>query len=611
MGASTNLKTELIEGREQSAVSPRIEEHANTIPLHRRSALLGALICMVVVGAAILVAWPLADIAYGDDVAYSHMALVLSQAGHLAYNGWEAAMNLQHVYWGALVIKLFGFSPVYMRLSTVPFALGAVGLCYLLVRRTGLDKAAAALATLVLGLSPIFLPMAVSYMTDVPALFFLFGALYALVRAAESSAQWEGYVWLGLGVTIALLGGTSRQLVWFVPLVVLPYLAWARRQDRGFAVSCIAAWAFALFCLVGISVWFNRQPYVVPMPSLFGELVMATKRPASEVQISCRLLLMLLLMCLPAALPLLFRSWADTWTGPRGRKIFVAALLVAVVAAVLIHPSLASIPWVSSTLNWQGIDGDAPLHGRPIVLTRPIRTVVALTVYAAVCIFAGELTRLPEIARRSWRVFVNPSPSEFTLVAMSLVSVTYFGVMIVRGAEFAVFDRYLLPLIPCTATAFLWWFDKHGPDGHGIRRRSLSFSWALLCVIGTYAILSTQDYWSLARARVIATKKLEAAGVPRTAIDAGMEYNFWTQLMINGQLNWRWVKNPPGAYRPEFGVTPDVVPRYRLEYAPVPGSTGPTEYGSVPYSSWLPPFHKNVLIDRILPASAGHSSSRP
>jgi Dolichyl-phosphate-mannose-protein mannosyltransferase len=603
------LRTELSEVRDQSVLSPKIEP-TNSIPLQGRSELRHVLICMGIVSAAILLAWPLGDIAYGDDVAYSHMALLLSRTGHLVYNGWEAAMNLQHAYWGALVIKLLGFSPACMRLSTIPFALGAVAVCYLLVRRAGLDKTTATLVTLVLGLSPIFLPIAVSYMTDVPALFFLLGALYALVRAVEGSAQWKSYLWLCLGVTIALLGGTSRQLVWFVPLVVLPYWAWVRRQHRRFAVSCVAAWAVAVCCVVGVSIWFNGQLYVVPMPSLFGELVMAMKRPAWEAQISSRLLLMLLLMCLPAALPLLFRSCTDTWTGPPGRKILVAALLLAVIGAVLIHPSLASIPWVSSVLNWQGIDGGAPLLGRPIVLTKPIRAVVALTVYAAVCILAGELTKLPEAAKRSWRAFVSPNESELPLIAISLVSVTYFGVMIVRCAEFAVFDRYLLPLIPCTATAFLLGFERQNSDASRLRRQSLPFSWALLCIIGAYAILSTQDYWSLARARVIAAKKLEAAGVSRTAIDAGMEYNFWTQLMINGQLNWRWVKNPPGAYRPGFGVTPDVVPRYRLEYAPVPGSTDATEYGSVPYSSWLPPFNKKVSIDRILPVN-GKISSGP
>ena len=64
-------------------------------------------------------------------------------------------------------------------------------------------------------------------------------------------------------------------------------------------------------------------------------------------------------------------------------------------------------------------------------------------------------------------------------------------------------------------------------------------------------------------------------------------------------MNDRWVKNPPGAYRPEFGITPNVVPVYRLEYQPT-AESAPSEFGSVPYSSLLPPFHKHVSIDRVV-----------
>jgi hypothetical protein len=127
----------------------------------------------------------------------------------------------------------------------------------------------------------------------------------------------------------------------------------------------------------------------------------------------------------------------------------------------------------------------------------------------------------------------------------------------------------------------------------------MPLAWAILAVLGAYAVLSTQDFWSLARARVAATQRLEAAGIPRTSIDAGLEYNGWTQLLATGRMNDRWVKNPPGAYHSEFGVTPDVVPFYRLEYRPT-AESAPTEFGSVPYFSFLPPFRKQVSIDRIV-----------
>ncbi|HWO38261.1 MAG TPA: phospholipid carrier-dependent glycosyltransferase, partial [Candidatus Acidoferrum sp.] len=183
-------------------------------------------ICLAAVSGAMVLIWPMADLPYGDDTAYAQMALNLARTGHLAYNGWEAAVQLLHAYWGALAIWLFGFSFLAVRLSTIPYALGSVALCYLLVRRAGLSARASLFVTLLLGLSPLFLPVSVSYMTDIPGVFFTFASLYSFARAEEIAGEPKSYGWLALGAAAGLIGGTGRQIVWLVPLVVLPYLAW-------------------------------------------------------------------------------------------------------------------------------------------------------------------------------------------------------------------------------------------------------------------------------------------------------------------------------------------------------------------------------------------------
>jgi hypothetical protein len=573
---------------------------ADDSSLTRRNDTRNAWLCMGVVAAAIVAIWPVAEMPYGDDTMYTHVALNLARTGHLAYNGGETPVLVLHAFWGAFFIRLFGFSFTWVRFTTIPFALGAVGFCYLLVRRAGLQASAAVLVTLLFGLSPLFLPVAVTFMTDVPCLFFMFGSLYFFTRAAEESVNWRGYGWLALGVATGFTGGTGRQAAWFVPLVILPYLAWIRRQQIWFAVASLAGWSLVLAAVAGIMSWFNRQLYVIPQPSLLSELKKAAKTPLWEVNATARLLLMLLLMCLPAALPLVLRGLADIWQGAHARKIIVAALLLGTATAVFIHPSLASIPWLASTLNWEGINGSAPLPGRPIVLTRPIRAVVALTVYAVGCILAGELANIRSLARRAWRPFVDPSGNQFALAAMSLISVVYFAMVVIRETDFDIFDRYLLPILPWAATVLLLWCGKDD-RAERLKKRAMPLAWALLAVLASYAIASTQDLWALARARVSATQKLEAAGVPRTTIDAGFEYNAWTELMISGRMNNRSVVNPPGAYRPELSQTPSVIPVYRLEYAPTP-ETVPSEFGLVGYFSLLPPFHKQVSIDRL----AGH-----
>jgi len=560
------------------------------------------LACIGIVAAAILLVWPFAEVGYGDDVAYAHVALTLSRTGRLVYNGWEAAMLLEHAYWGAAFIKLFGFSFVCLRLSTVPFALGAIGLCYLLVRRAGLEPSSGLFVTLVLGLSPLFVPLATSYMTDVPGLFFYIASLYCLIRAVDSSAQAKPYGWLALGILVGFVGGTGRQSVWLVPLVLLPYVAWVRRKNLRFASIAMGCWVLTLGGVAAVMSWFIRQPYIVPQPSLFGELGRAVRHPRLELNVFARLSLMLLFICLPAALPLAVRGFKSAWRGTRALKFFVGALCSTVLIAVLIHPSLASIPWVSNTLNWEGIIGSEPLSGRPIVLTRPVRAICALAVYFTCCVLAGELTNFRGLARRLGYPPRDPGDSSFALRAMSLVSIAYVALMIMRAVDLDIFDRYLLPLIPWASAIPLLACEK-GETSQKDLRRTMPYAWALLAVLGAYAILGTQDLWSLGRARVAAVTRLETAGVPRTAIDAAFEFNAWTELLASGKINSRWVTNPPGAYRPGLSQTPSVVPIYKLEYEVTP-ETVPTEFGSVPYFSALPPFPKQVRIDRIISASS-------
>lgn len=557
------------------------------------------LLCVVIAAMAMLLVWPFGEIGYGDDFAYSHVALRLVQTGHFLYNGWEFAMLLSHAWWGALFIRFLGFSFTCLRLSTIPFALGAVGMCYLLVRRAGLNASSAFLITLTLGLSPLFVPLSVTYMTDIPCLFFVLASLYSLSRAGELGDGSRAYIWLALGAALGFVGGTGRQVVWIVPVVVLPYLTWVRRKNRWFRISAEVAWVAVLAGINYTTSWFRHQPYTDFQSSVFNEALLAIKKPKSTVEISARLVLMLILVVLPAVAPLLYRSFVDTWRGPRGRKILVGILLVLVLAAIAIHPSLASIPWVYSTLNWEGINGSAPLLGRPIVLIRPIRVLVAVTVYFTACILAGELWNIRRLARRAGNFLSNPPVTKLALAAMSLFAGVYFVLLVIRAAEIDIFDRYLLPIIPCAGAILLTWFEVDNQESERMKRRVMPVAWTVLAVLASYAVLSTQDFWSLARARVTATKRLEAAGVPRTAIDAGMEYDGWSQLLLTGQINTRWMTNPPGAYRPGLGMTPDVTPIYRMEYRPTSDST-PTEFGTVPYFSLLPPFHKQVSIDRIV-----------
>src|SRR5260221_2036335 len=279
----------------------------------------------------------------------------LARTGNLAYNGFEAVVQILHSYWGALAIRLFGFSFLTVRLSTIPYALGSVCLCYVLVKRAGLAARAALFVTLLLGLSPLFLPVSLSYMTDIPGVFFLFASLYSFARAEEIAGVPKSYGWLALGAATGFIGGTGRQIVWLVPLVVLPYLGWVKRKHWSFLLCTLAAWIAVIGGVHSVNSWFGRQPYTMFQASVFHEILLAIGNPFRMAVTAARVGLMLALVVLPAAVPLVFRSAEDTWRGPQGRRIIVGALLLMGVLAIAIHPSLASLPWGFHTFNLEGV----------------------------------------------------------------------------------------------------------------------------------------------------------------------------------------------------------------------------------------------------------------
>lgn len=126
--------------------------------------------CGAVVVACILCSLPYAEMGFIDDWSYVKTAFEYARTGHFVYNGWATAMLGWQVPWGALFAKMFGYTFSAVRASMLPVALASVWLFFALLVRFGISRRNAAFGALMLGLSPLFVPLAASYMTDVSGL---------------------------------------------------------------------------------------------------------------------------------------------------------------------------------------------------------------------------------------------------------------------------------------------------------------------------------------------------------------------------------------------------------------------------------------------------------
>ncbi|MGC9198743.1 MAG: glycosyltransferase family 39 protein [Acidobacteriaceae bacterium] len=229
-----------------------------------------ALFCSLAVLVCALVSRPYAGMGIDDDCPYALMAQHLAKTGHIVYNGWATAMLGWQLYVGAAFIKLFGFSFTAVRMSTL---LVAVVMAWLLQRTlalAGINERNATLGTLALVLSPLFLALSVTYMTDIFGLFAVVICLYGCLRALRASTDCATIAWLCFAVATNAALGTARQVAWLGILVVVPsalYVlgrrgAWPKRQRVLFAGGGAAA-AGALFIFACMR-WFSRQPYTMP-----------------------------------------------------------------------------------------------------------------------------------------------------------------------------------------------------------------------------------------------------------------------------------------------------------------------------------------------------------
>jgi hypothetical protein len=554
-----------------------------------RSDLRNALLCLVITTAAFLATGPVAEMGLEDDWSYAFTARQCALSGRLIYNGWATAVIVPHTYWGALFIRLFGFSFTVLRFSTLPMAGGSVALCYLLARQADLRPAAAFFTAMLLAFSPLFLPLATSFMVDVPGLFFMLASLCALIAAAHSS-RWMW--WLCLGASAGMIGGMSRQIGWTVPLALLPYLAIVRRGDRRFLAGALCTWLVVIVDVVLTMRWFSRQPLSVADMG-YAQAIDAVHNPIRTLLRFLPWALTTMMLILPAAAPALFVAGADLWRGRARRAGAMAGVVCAAMAIfLLLHPSLGLEPWLANTVTTQGVMGGLELSGhRPIAQPLLVRGVVSAAVLASVALLASQAAasaRAPR--RRRWRSFWFPPDGRIATQALLLFTAAYLALLIPRADQNWLSDRYALPLIPVLAIFLL----RRWPPNRPAPAVSAAI---VLALYGLYALASTQDVLALARARGKAVQKLAAAGIAPTAIAAGIEYDCWAQLLATGYIND--YRLPRALFKPDVGMTPSLRPVYRVEFEPQV-DTRPSAFGTIDYFSALPPFHRRIYIDKFI-----------
>ncbi len=582
----------------------------------RRPAFPGGLVCALLAALSVLAAYPVVEMGVLDDWSYTRTALDLVRTGHIIYNGWATAMLGWQILWGALFIKLFGYSMLVVRLSTLPLAMGCALLMFWLCTRFGLNRINAFLATCTVVLSPVFVPLAASYMTDVPGFFSILVCLSFCVKALEARNGSDAISWLALATIAGVAGGTCRQVAWLAPLVIVPSAAWQLRKTRGVIPAAIVLWIFALAAVFACSYWFAHQPYSVPEKLIKAKLQRWLIRKALAQYRD--VILTLFLFSLPALVAYLGALRRVS------QKVLVPllAFVAVVITATVIHGGNGLAPFLTDIVSPLGVGGVADWHtlgDKPVVLAPLLRlaltSLTAISLCVAVAFVASRypFNHSPNAAAPTPATTLSWQTIFYLFVPFTLC---YLVVLAPRAIFAAPFDRYLIPLVGLFLIPLLRFYQEQ------VNERPPAFCFVVLALFWGYAVASTHDYFAMNRARLAAAQEVLKTGVPRTELQAGWELDGQTQIDQAGYIDDPRIQVPVGAYQPVKPSTllpltcqtqwsllvPVIHPRYFLVFSPQ-SCLAASVFAPVSYSAWWPPFRRQIYIQQLAKSTAGYLSS--
>jgi len=452
-----------------------------------------------------------------DDWSYRRTALELFRTGHLAFDNVAAPMLIgQLVLVQPLLWLTHGSDLAFTIAGSLASSL-AVLAAYWMAREL-LTPTRSFFVALSLVLFPGFLAYSTSFMTDAPALAAQLGAVALGMRAFCGPRT--DLRRLGIAMLLAVVGFSIRQFA-LAAVGALAIAAVAREPKRAgaWAVAVAGVGTCALIALV-------RAAMPGPLVVLAPDPWFVTRIPQAAVSVG--------LMLLPAATIAIVtnrRSWR------RGDAAYGALLGVALAAPIVarwIRFDAFPDALIGNLTTQQGVlDVFGLGDGRPFLFTDPFWATMNLLGMVGLVVVGAAITATlgAQLRRRP----VGPAARLRELgtppgVVVAFVLVSAAG-LVVYGAAWILFDRYLWPIVPALATLLLIPTAANEPDGSAqqsmwgrVLRPATLVPLSVLTLQGLLAFTLMANALAFDVARWHGGEDLARGGVALDAIDAGYEW---------------------------------------------------------------------------------------
>ncbi len=502
-----------------------------------------------------LIVWPFGNFPLNDDWVHTLTIYTWLSEGRFWYPAWLAPTVHIPILYGIGITKIFGFSFILLRMTTLVFALGSCICLYRLLREYDVSKNHSALGVILLATNPLFLHLSFTFMSDIPALFFLLASALLYKRGFEKNHTW----YLFFGSITAVAGFYTRQFVILIALAAGVTFCIKKIQEKKVSYKsiwqfCIAFGAPALAC-VGIYL-ILRASHMVPgelyarlIPEQWSFITMAASQ-------GWYVLLYGALFLSPLGVAIFIKNISFF-----KERIFtllfgiVSAGVLVAVSQKLLFPKFGNIfSWfgIGPSVN-QVLSGTLPRWGDTLYYM--IANGVAVLNLLIGSILAGYFI----VCRGYKKITINST--SFIVLFCAL----YFLLIVSLRS----FDRYILFLLPF-GILFGIPLLKH-------------FSWSKITfgigvlVLGAYGIIGTHQYFRWNEVRWSMAQNLIKQRVEAHEIDAGYEWVGW-HLYGKEQSNSSKDFSKPWYIRELY---PSHSRTYVLSFSPLEGYTILTQQNSL------------------------------
>lgn len=468
------------------------------------------------------------DIPRSDAWSYLRTLFVWESGGGWDFNNWVSMTLVGQIMLAAPIVLIFGHS--VMAVNVTFAAIGVAGLLVLwrLGESLGLTRGASAFVAITIAASPLWGPLAPTYMTDVPVFVFAVAALTVAQRAFRTASV--SMPRLAAAIAIGFVGVSIRQYG-AIPLLAIFLTAalYLRAERDGRRLRILAGMGLVTgVAIVVMLVWWSSVPNgksLAPAIPTTDFLKAAYLNGGGFLRLAGITLAPVIVFARPVAIV---------------RRAFrtdraLAGLMLGVSAFVLITAYVPKRPFVGNYFARRGVlADDIMLPGvRPLVIPNwafdllvVIGTLGALVLVLALVPWITDLRS----AIKERRVRIGDPTTAllgFTVAGFAM------GYELALATGLPIFDRYALPALPLVALLLL---------RSSIARRALDAEPA----VGASTQSTNRRVPILAGATLLV---LAALGVAYTAESASFDGTRWkvaqlavdhgfTHVQIDGGYEW-------------------------------------------------------------------------